>query len=148
MMQKEENKQHANNLLILLLVFTLTAERAVNLVYPFHLLDNFINLTVFTASHDIVDLFELLNTSVVTESVHFPLKDQENKQPVRFRVNCSSDKYKLLIRLLMKLLRMLIINFTIQTYMCYISGLIINFGQIIRLFNIKIIYTFLISKIC
>lgn len=70
----------------MLQALTLTAERAVNLVYPFHLLYNFIDLAVFAASHDVVDLFELLNTSVIAESVHFPLKGQESTQPIKFRV--------------------------------------------------------------
>lgn len=83
---QKENKRYANNILVLLLAHTLAAETAVNLVYPFHLLNNFIDLAVLAASHDVVDLFELLNTSRTAESVHFPLKGQESMQPIRFMV--------------------------------------------------------------
>lgn len=73
-------------------MLTLTAERTVNLIYPSHCFYNFIKLAVFTASLHAVDPSELINTSVATESVHFPLKDHLKKKTKKKLQACTQQE--------------------------------------------------------
>lgn len=84
-------------LLVKLFLLTLTAERTVDLVDSFDLLHNLIDLAVFTASHDVVDSFELFDARATAESIHFSLEKHIKHATLRLRNTYIMVRQKLLI---------------------------------------------------